>query len=245
MSGQGKGKRQNKANGKPLIEAKGVTRVLPGPVPVTLVKDVDLTIRGREFVAVTGPSGSGKSSLLYLLGLLDRPDQGSIRLEGTDTGPLATEALSDIRLARLGFIFQFHFLLPEFTVEENVMIPMRRLGGRSMEAMRARATAILDELDLADQAAKRPHQLSGGQMQRVAVARALANDPPILLADEPTGNLDTRNAERVAEVFERLVRDDERTVVMVTHNPELAARTDRQIRIVDGRIVEDTGNEGA
>ncbi|MGH6661743.1 MAG: ABC transporter ATP-binding protein [Rhodospirillales bacterium] len=244
MSGQGKGKRQNKANGKPLIEAKGVTRVLPGPVPVTLVKDVDLTIRGREFVAVTGPSGSGKSSLLYLLGLLDRPDQGSIRLEGTDTGPLATEALSDIRLARLGFIFQFHFLLPEFTVEENVMIPMRRLGGRSVEQMRARAKAILEELDLADQAAKRPHQLSGGQMQRVAVARALANDPPILLADEPTGNLDTKNAERVADVFERLVRDEERTVVMVTHNPELAARTGRQIRIVDGRIVEDTGGGG-
>ncbi|MBI2584504.1 MAG: ATP-binding cassette domain-containing protein, partial [Rhodospirillales bacterium] len=128
-----------------------------------------------------------------------------------------------------------------FTVEENVMIPMRRLGGRSVEQMRARATAILDELDLADQAAKRPHQLSGGQMQRVAVARALANDPPILLADEPTGNLDTKNAERVADVFERLVRDHERTVVMVTHNPELAARTDRRVRIVDGRIVEDTG----
>ncbi len=241
MSAQGKGTRKANGGGKPLIEARGVTRVLPGPVPVTLVRDVDLTIRGREFVAVTGPSGSGKSSLLYLLGLLDRPDEGAIHLEGTDTGPLATEALSDIRLARLGFVFQFHFLLPEFTVEENVLIPMRRLGGRSLEAMRERATAILDELDLADQAAKRPHQLSGGQMQRVAVARALANDPPILLADEPTGNLDTKNAERVAEVFERLVRDHERTVVMVTHNPELAARTGRRIRIVDGRIVEDTG----
>jgi len=225
---------------KAIIETQDMTRILPGPVPVILVSEISLTVRPREFVAVTGPSGSGKSSLLYLLGLLDRPTEGTIRLEGADTGTLPEEALSGLRLARIGFVFQFHFLLPEFTVLENILLPMRRLGAWSRGEMQDRAANLLGDLDLSGFRDRRPHQLSGGQLQRAAVARALANDPSVLLADEPTGNLDTKNAERVTDVFERLAHSGERAVVMVTHNPNLAARADRRIVIVDGRMVEDT-----
>jgi len=223
--------------GKAIIETKGMTRVLPGPVPIVLVSDINLTIRSREFIAVTGPSGSGKSSLLYLLGLLDRPTEGTVLLEDADTGMLPGEALSGLRLARIGFVFQFHFLLPEFTVLENVLLPMRRLGTSPKDEMQGRAEGLLGDLDLLDLMHRRPHQLSGGELQRAAVARAMANDPSILLADEPTGNLDTKNAERVTDVFESLAHSGERAVVMVTHNPDLAVRTDRQVHIVDGRMV--------
>jgi lipoprotein-releasing system ATP-binding protein len=229
----------------PILEARGVTRVLPGVVPVTLVREVDLTIRAGEFVAITGPSGSGKSSLLYLLGLLDRPTEGQILLQGKDMSRLGPTALADWRLRRMGFVFQFHFLLPEFSVIDNVMIPMRRLGALSVPAMRARAETLLDSLGLATAIGKWPQQLSGGERQRVAIARALANEPPVILADEPTGNLDTRNGEIVFSVFERLVREDGKTVIPVTHDPDLAARCARQVRIVDGRIVEDSGAAAA
>ncbi|MBC8338558.1 MAG: ABC transporter ATP-binding protein [Rhodospirillales bacterium] len=226
-------------NGSALIETRAMTRVLPGPVPVTLVRDIDVTVGAGEFIAVTGPSGSGKSSLLYLLGLLDRPTEGTVWLKGIDTETLTEDGRSGVRLARIGFVFQFHFLLPEFTIIENVLIPMRRLGGCPEGEMRERAAAILDDLDLAENLERRPHQLSGGQLQRAAVARALANDPPILLADEPTGNLDTKNADRVTDIFQDLAHSGERAVVMVTHNPDLAARADRRIHVVDGRVAED------
>jgi lipoprotein-releasing system ATP-binding protein len=224
----------------PLVEARGVTRTLPGPVPVTLVREIDLGIGGGEFVAVTGPSGSGKSSLLYLLGLLDRPTEGHVLIEGEDTEGLSASALARLRRARLGFVFQFHFLLPEFTALENLLLPMRRLGGEEA-ALRARAEALLERLGLADAMAKLPEQLSGGMRQRVAVARALANDPALVLADEPTGNLDSRNAASMFDLFEGLVAERGRSVVVVTHDPGLAARARRQVRLVDGRIVEDTG----
>jgi lipoprotein-releasing system ATP-binding protein len=223
-----------------LVEARGVARTLPGPVPVTLVRDIDLSIGAGEFVAVTGPSGSGKSSLLYLLGLLDRPSEGHVLIEGEDTAGLSTPALARIRRARLGFVFQFHFLLPEFTALENLLLPMRRLGGEE-GALRARAEALLERLGLADAMAKLPEQLSGGMRQRVAVARALANDPALVLADEPTGNLDSRNAAAMFDLFESLVAERGRSIVVVTHDPGLAARAGRQVRLVDGRIVEDTG----
>jgi lipoprotein-releasing system ATP-binding protein len=226
--------------GAPVAEARGVARVLPGEVPVTLVQGIDLAFDRGEFAAVTGPSGSGKSSLLYLIGLLDRPTEGRILIEGRDTAAVDERERAAMRLERLGFVFQFHFLLPEFTVIENVEIPMRRLARLRPIGRRERARAILDDLGLAPHANKRPDQLSGGERQRAAVARALANDPLIVLADEPTGNLDTRNAAAVFDIFERLAGRDGRTVIAVTHQPELAARAGRRIRLLDGRVVEDS-----
>ncbi len=218
-----------------LIETAGLTRILPATVPVTLVQDVTLSIGEGEFVAITGPSGSGKSSLLYLLGLLDRPSAGALRIAGRDTAGLSERERAQIRLATLGFVFQFHFLLPEFTVRENVEIPMRRLGRLGTGAMRERSTHLLEALGLADHLDKRPEQLSGGQRQRVAVARSLANDPPLVLADEPTGSLDSKNSEQVFAILDALVRERGKTVVAVTHDNAMAARASRRIHLVDGR----------
>jgi lipoprotein-releasing system ATP-binding protein len=225
------------ADAVPVLEARGVSRTLPGPVPVTLVRDIDLAIRPGEFVAITGPSGSGKSSLLYLLGLLDTPTSGTVLLEGQDTSALPRDRLADLRLAKLGFVFQFHFLLPEFSSLANVMIPMRKLGALGEREKAARAEAILMSLDLGDQLRKRPDQLSGGQRQRVAIARALANDPAVVLADEPTGNLDTANAQLVFDIFARLARERGKAVIVVTHDLDLAAQATRRVHLVDGRIV--------
>jgi lipoprotein-releasing system ATP-binding protein len=226
-----------------ILRAEGVTRVLPGPQPVTLVRDIDFALSPGEFVAVTGPSGSGKSSLLYLLGLLDRPTQGRIWIEGRDTATMSENELAATRLARLGFVFQFHFLLPEFTTLDNLLIPMRRLGRWDEAEREDRARALLASLGMDEAAGKLPEQLSGGMRQRAAIARALANDPALLLADEPTGNLDTRNARTVFDIFERLVADEHRSVIVVTHDQEQAARAPRQVRLVDGRIVHDSARD--
>ncbi|NMJ43353.1 ABC transporter ATP-binding protein [Roseomonas sp. JC162] len=220
-----------------LLAAESMTRRLPEGV--TLVSDVDLQVDGGEFVAITGPSGSGKSSLLYLLGLLDRPSSGRVLLEGRDTATLAPPALAALRLARLGFVFQFHFLLPEFSALDNVLIPIRRRGVLKPADAEARAMSLLEALGLADAARKLPEQLSGGMRQRVAVARALANDPVLLLADEPTGNLDTKNAAAVFDIFARLAQEDGRAVLVVTHDADLAHRATRRVHLVDGRIVSD------
>ena len=222
-----------------LIETDNVTRTLTGAVPVTLIRDASLAVGAGEFIAITGPSGSGKSSLLYLLGLLDHPSSGAIRFEGRDTGALTTAECARLRLEKIGFVFQFHFLLPEFSVLGNVLIPMRRLGRGRDSDMRERAVSLLEDFGLGAHMDKRPDQLSGGERQRAAIARALANDPPIVLADEPTGNLDRRNGGMVFDIFERLVDVSGRTVIAVTHDPELAARTGRRLHLLDGRIVED------
>ena len=219
-----------------LIETERLTRVLPETIPVTLVRDVTLSIDEKEFVAVTGPSGSGKSSLLYLLGLLDRPTSGALRIGGRDTEPMNERERAATRLSMLGFVFQFHFLLPEFTARENVEIPMRKLGRLTRAEMRERAGELLTSLGLGEHVDKRPDQLSGGERQRVAVARALANDPPLILADEPTGNLDSKSSEQVFTILEKLVREHGKTVVAVTHDLDMAARMDRRIQLVDGRI---------
>lgn len=221
-----------------LIKAIGLTRILPEVVPVTLVKDITLEIGENEFVAITGPSGSGKSSLLYLLGLLDRPTSGRLLVGGRDSGPMSEVERARTRLSMLGFVFQFHFLLPEFSARDNVALPMRKLGRLSAGAMRARADEILGSLGLGAHLGKRPDQLSGGQRQRVAVARALANDPPLILADEPTGNLDTRSSEQVFTILQDLVRVHGKTVVAVTHDVDMARRMDRGIHIVDGMLAE-------
>ncbi|MFO1189194.1 MAG: ABC transporter ATP-binding protein [Alphaproteobacteria bacterium] len=221
----------------PILVCEAVTRTLPGPSPVTLVRDIDLAIGRGEFVAITGPSGSGKSSLLYLLGLLDRPTSGRILLSGEDTTDLDDDALAARRLAKLGFVFQFHFLLPEFTALANVVVPMRRLGGMSERDMQARGRTLLESLNLGAAARKRPGQLSGGERQRVAIARALANSPAVILADEPTGNLDTRNAATVFDIFHGLAHDHGTTIIVVTHDLDLARRADRRVVLVDGSLV--------
>ena len=220
------------------IAARGLSRILPGPVPAVLVEEIDLDLAPGSFTAITGPSGSGKSSLLYLLGLLDRPSAGEVLVDGAPTSELDDDTRGDLRLERFGFVFQFHFLLPEFSVLENVMLPMRELGQLSAAAMRARGEELLASLDMAEMARKLPAQLSGGQRQRTAIARALANDPRFILADEPTGALDTRNGRAVFAILRRLAEEG-RTVIVVTHDETLAALTDRRIQLIDGRLAVD------
>lgn len=219
-----------------ILAAEQVGRVLPGEVPVTLVQDITMTVERGEFVAIMGPSGSGKSSLLYLLGLLDTPTAGRILLDGQDTSGFGEDELADTRLHKLGFVFQFHFLLAEFSVLDNVLLPVRRLGALTEEAAQTRAEHLLDQLGLQGHLHKRPHQISGGQRQRAAIARALANDPPIILADEPTGNLDTQASANVRQILHDLTREFDKTVIAVTHDLTFARAADRQIGIVDGRI---------
>jgi len=219
-----------------VLKASAVTRVLEGEIPVTLVRDVNLEVRSGEFVAITGPSGSGKSSLLYLLGLLDRPTAGAVSINGTDTSEFGEDELADARLSQMGFVFQSHFLLPEFSATENVMLPMQRLGRISQKEIEAHAATLLDDLGLAGQAHKLPSQMSGGQSQRVAIARALANDPVLILADEPTGNLDTAASANVQTILRDLARKHDRSVVVVTHDRDFAKSADRVIVVVDGKI---------
>lgn len=220
----------------PLIETRNVTRTLSGAVPVTLVKNIDFVVQSGEFIAITGPSGSGKSSLMYLLGLLDVPTEGDVILLGESTRTLDEDRRAALRLANIGFVFQFHFLLPEFTALDNVMLPMQALGRRDSVAQRARAEELLASLGLAAHRHKKPEQLSGGERQRVAIARALANEPAVILADEPTGNLDTAASEQVITILKDIAGTDQRSVIIVTHDLTLAARADRRINIIDGHI---------
>ena len=220
-----------------VLEACGLTRILPGPSPTVLVSDIDAVFERGSFTAISGPSGSGKSSLLYLLGLLDPPTAGDVLVDGASTFALANEKRGRLRLEHFGFVFQFHFLLPELTALDNVMLPMRQLRRLSPSAMRERAFDLLAALDMANEAGKAPGELSGGQRQRVAIARALANDPLLILADEPTGALDTKNGAAVFAIFRRLA-DQGRTVIVVTHDEKLARSAERTIRLVDGRIAQ-------
>ncbi len=219
-----------------LLEARNLTRILPAIVPVTLVKDVSFSVGASEFVAITGPSGSGKSSLLYLLGLLDRPTSGEVLVDGQSTHNLSKQDLAHMRLEKLGFVFQFHFLLPEFSALENIMIPMQKLGKLSHRQRTQRASDLLGALGLGDFLHRQPAQLSGGQRQRVAVARALANEPDLILADEPTGSLDSIATEQVFKILQDIVAEQKTTVVAVTHDMEIANRMQRRIHLVDAMI---------
>ena len=217
------------------IQAKGLTRRIEGAISRTLIDHVDLTVEKGEFVTITGPSGSGKSSLLYLLGLLDAPTEGEVSILGQPTSRMTDSQKADLRLRALGFVFQSHYLLPEFTALNNVLMPMKTLGRLSAQEMHEKGIELLTSLGLGEQVNKRPFQLSGGQCQRVAIARALANDPEIIVGDEPTGNLDTVSTEQVFNILQDLSNKG-RTVCVVTHDLGLAARADRQIRLVDGKI---------
>ncbi|MDE2405351.1 MAG: ABC transporter ATP-binding protein [Sphingomonadales bacterium] len=221
----------------PVLACTGLGRTLPADPPVTLVRDVDLAIQPGKFTAIVGPSGCGKSSLLYLLGLIDRPTAGQLLLDGRDLTPLSGDERAAIRLEHFGFVFQFHFLLPEFNALENVALPIRRLGRLHGAAVEARARELLGEVGLAGKELKSPDKLSGGERQRVAIARALANDPRLILGDEPTGNLDSVNSARVVDLFVALAHQQGRAVVCVTHDMGIAERADVRVEMLDGRVV--------
>jgi putative ABC transport system ATP-binding protein len=199
---------------------------------------IDLTLHGGEFVSVVGPSGAGKSTLLHMLGALDRPDSGSIRFQGNEISALNDKKQSEFRRHSVGFVFQFFNLLPTMTAWENVAVP-KLLDGARMSKVKSHALDLLALVGLAERAEHRPSELSGGQMQRVAVARALMMDPPLILADEPTGNLDTKTGAAIMALLTDIAHQDGRSVVMVTHNLDAAQSTDRVITLTDGRIGSD------
>jgi putative ABC transport system ATP-binding protein len=218
-----------------MIELRDVSKtVTSGSEPLTILHPLTTTIRKGQFVAVVGPSGSGKSTLLGLLAGLDAPTSGAVLIDGTDITRLDEDALARLRGEKIGFVFQFFHLIPSLTAYENVAVPME-IRGVSRAGERARA--LLEEVGLTGRAHHYPSQLSGGEQQRVALARALANDPPILLADEPTGNLDTANGRHIMELLQDIHRRRGATLVLVTHDQELAAMADTKITMRDGRVV--------
>ena len=220
-----------------LIEARGVRKVFAGGdgQPLEVLRAVDFEVHRGEFVAIVGTSGAGKSTLLHLLGALDRPTGGDVWLDGSRYADLDVNALAELRNRKLGFVFQFHHLLREFTALENVMMPLL-IAGMGPRRARSRAEELLSLVGLAGRMTHRPAELSGGEQQRCAVARALVHDPSLVLADEPSGNLDHANADRLHEVFFRLAREYETAVVVVTHNRQLAVRADRILMLEDGRL---------
>jgi lipoprotein-releasing system ATP-binding protein len=219
--------------------AEAVSRTLGSVVRQVVLQPTTIEIERGEFVALTGPSGAGKSTLLYLLGVLDRPTSGKVWIEDVDASALTDSERAQLRSERLGFVCQSHFLLPEFTVLENVEIPMLRRG-MSRALARDRARTTLERLNLGSLHARRPFELSGGQQQRTSIARAVAGEPSVVFADEPTGSLDSTNGEAVMSLFEHLSEISRVTFVVVTHDGGFARRMSRQIELKDGRIVNDT-----
>jgi lipoprotein-releasing system ATP-binding protein len=228
---------------KYIIQIKNLTKIFGDGVEIKALDGVDLDIERGEFLAIIGPSGSGKSTLLNQIGILDTPTSGTILLNGVDVTEMSDKQRSRTRNKELGFIFQYHHLLPDFNALENVMMPLLISGIKSSQA-REVARRVLDEVGLGDRIEHRPNQLSGGQNQRVAIARALVNKPSIVIGDEPTGNLDSKASENIYELLRKLNREHNQTFILVTHDERMAAKTDRIIRLVDGRIAEDSINSG-
>ena len=222
-----------------VLEAIDLTKTFVGGDGglITVLDGVNLQVARGEMVAIVGASGAGKSTLLHLVGALDRPTRGNVVIDGARADGLDDDELSALRNRRVGFVFQFHHLLREFSALENVMMPLR-IAGWELRRSEARAAELLDRVGLSARARHRPSQMSGGEQQRTAVARALAVDPAILLADEPSGNLDHANSERLHDLFAELSRDLEIAMVVVTHNRSLAARADRVLLLEDGRLVD-------
>lgn len=216
----------------PAIEVRDVARDYEGG-RIRALRGLDLTVAQGEFVAIMGPSGCGKSTLLHIIAALDRPDRGHVHVMGVDTD--ARRDLSAYRARTIGMVFQLHNLLPSLTAAENVQVPMFE-AGLARRARRARALDLLRLVGLEDRAGNRPSELSGGERQRVAIARALANHPRVLLADEPTGSLDSEAGRRVLDLLDRLRREHDLTIVMVTHDPGVASRADRVVHMLDGRV---------
>jgi lipoprotein-releasing system ATP-binding protein len=212
------------------------------PVEFEVLHGIDLVLERGEFAALVGPSGSGKTTLLNVIGLLDRPNAGRLHIEGRDTAGLGEMELTRLRGRSIGFVFQYHYLLPAFTALENVMMPILAARGRADEEMRATAANLLDRVGLTPWRDSKATEISGGQQQRVAIARALAMKPALVLADEPSGNLDTRSADGVFDVLRDINESSGTTFLIVTHDPRLALRCDRVIELVDGRIVSDRPN---
>ncbi len=226
----------------PMVAAAGITKSYRmGKIELEVLREVDITVRQGEFVAVYGHSGSGKSTLLHILGLLDTPDAGRVRIEAEDTTAMSSRRRNRLRNAEIGFIFQFYQLLPELSVLENTCLPAMvgtpavRWPGRKKHA-RENAERVLAEVGLADRLKHRPGELSGGERQRVAIARALLNGPKLLLADEPTGNLDSRTGAKILEMLKKCNREHGQTIIMVTHDRELIEPVDRTVTLRDGRL---------
>jgi putative ABC transport system ATP-binding protein len=219
-----------------MIELREVSKtVMSGTEPLTILHPLSITIASGRFLAIVGPSGSGKSTLLGLIAGLDAPTSGSVSIEGIDITRLDEDQLAKLRGEKIGFVFQFFHLIPSLTAQENVSVPMEIIGLRDA---RQRAEMLLEEVGLTGRAHHYPSQLSGGEQQRVALARALANDPPIVLADEPTGNLDTKNGHHIMELLRGIHRTRGTTVVLVTHDGDLASQADARLVLRDGRVVD-------
>ena len=223
----------------PLLRVASVTKDYGNHLVTRVLRGIDLELHSGEFVALTGPSGSGKSTLLNLIGLLDHPSTGEIWIRDTATSRLDDDGRTRLRARDLGFVFQFHHLLPAFTARENVMLPVLSVRGRRDEEMKQRATELLREVGLASRLDFPATDLTGGDQQRVALARALVMDPALVLADEPTGNLDTENGQMVLDLLLRFNRQKGTAVLVVTHDDRIAARCDRVVHLVDGRIESD------
>ncbi|MCC6840138.1 MAG: ABC transporter ATP-binding protein [Flavobacteriales bacterium] len=221
----------------PTLEVRNINKHFRDPVDLHVLKDVNMRVDRGEFVSITGKSGCGKSTLLYILSTMDTDYEGELRIDGEATRHAGAARLARIRNEKIGFVFQFHYLLPEFTVLHNVMLPGLKLGLKSGPEVEHRAMELLKDLGIADQALKKANQVSGGQKQRVAIARALINDPLIIMGDEPTGNLDSQNTEIVFDIFRRIADEHRRSLLIVTHDPDFAKRTDRIIVMDDGRVV--------
>ncbi len=230
----------------PLLELTHATKQYPGPPGMDgpeVLRDISLTVRAGESVAVVGPSGSGKSTLLNVIGTLDLATSGTVLLDGQDPAKLTDLQLAEFRARRVGFVFQLHHLLPQCTVLENVLVPTLAAGATGAEQAEARARALLDRVGLGERLAYRPGQLSGGECQRVAVVRALINEPALLLADEPTGSLDAAAAGALAELLVELNREQGLALIVVTHSLDLARRMDRVLHLRDGRLEDGEGPE--
>ena len=220
-----------------ILEAVAINKYFADPVRLRVLNDIGFRIARGDFVSVMGRSGCGKSTLLYILSTMDTDYEGELYLDGQALQGRPAEDLARVRNEKIGFVFQFHYLIGEFTVLQNVLLPGLKLARHEPEVLETKAMAILQRLGVAQQALKKPHQLSGGEKQRVAIARALINDPLLVLGDEPTGNLDKRNSDLVFGIFRDLCQENSQTMLIVTHDPDFARRTDRIIRMEDGRII--------
>ncbi|WP_425237623.1 ABC transporter ATP-binding protein [Ulvibacterium sp.] len=222
---------------KNILEARGINKYFREPVLFHVLKDISFSIKNGEFVSIMGKSGCGKSTLLYILSTMDTDYEGELFLNGEKITGKHHEELAKLRNQNIGFVFQFHYLLSEFTVLENVMLPAKKLGLKSLQEIEHDAMEKLKLLHIDDQAKKLASRISGGQKQRVAIARALINDPAIIMGDEPTGNLDSQNSENVMDIFKALAQERNLSLLIVTHDTDFAEKTDRIIEMGDGRIL--------